>query len=56
MSELRYVVRFFKDSRYSYSVHCDQHVLDDLLEYGRNEGFTFKVIAYDAKEYDESEV
>lgn len=46
MDSIRYVVRFFNDDQYLYSVHCGQSVLDDLLAEAKNIGYTVKVVAY----------
>lgn len=54
MDSIRYVVRFFNDDQYLYSVHCGQSVLDDLLAEAKNIGYTVKVVAY--KSDSESEV
>lgn len=46
MVEIKYVVRFFKDDKYLYSIHCDENVLDDLISSAKEKGESVKVIAY----------
>lgn len=46
MSEIKYVIRFFKDDKYLYSVHCDDVVLSDIVEKAKCDGQTVKVVAY----------
>lgn len=53
MSEIRYVVRYYSDGNYLYSVHCSARILDDLICKAKDIGHTVKVLAY---EFDESEV
>lgn len=48
MSNIKYVIRFFKDDMYLYSVHCSPDVLDELLEGAKEFGYEFKVLAYRA--------
>ncbi len=54
MDLIRYVVRFFNDDQYLYSVHCGQSVLDDLIAQAKDSGLNVKVVAY--KSDSESEV
>ena len=54
MDTIKYVVRFFLDDKYLYSVHCDIDSLDELLADARENGRNFKVVAY--KSSSESEV
>ena len=54
MDKIKYVVRFFLHDQYLYSVHCDQLILDEILENAKNEGKSVKVLAY--KSDSESEV
>ena len=47
MSEIRYVVRFFDEhEKYLYSIHCDQLILDELLNGAKEDGKKVKVVAY----------
>ena len=46
MVEIKYVVRFFINDQYLYSVHCDQEILDDVIKNAKENGQTVKVIAY----------
>ncbi len=50
MSDLKFVVRFFKDDLYLYSVHCDQSILDDLISKAKEDGQNVKVVAYKSDE------
>lgn len=54
MDSIKYVVRFFLDDKYLYSVHCDADTLDDLLADAKENGKNVKVLAY--KSNSESEV
>ena len=46
MSQIKYVIRFFKDDMYHYSIHCSPEVLDDLLAKAKEDGLNVKVLAY----------
>lgn len=46
MDSIRYVVRFFLDDKYLYSIHCDVNTLDDLLLDAKDSGKTVKIVAY----------
>lgn len=46
MVEIKYVVRFFKDDQYLYSVHCDQEVLDEIVAKADADGQKVKIVAY----------
>lgn len=46
MDSIKYVVRFFLDEKYLYSVHCDVDAIDDLLADAKERGRTVKVVAY----------
>ena len=46
MEQLKYVVRYFKDDQYLYSVHCDELILDDLIMRAKDNGYNVKIVAY----------
>lgn len=46
MDSIKYVVRFFLDNKYLYSIHCDADSLDDLLLDAKDRGKTVKIVAY----------
>ena len=46
MSELKYVVRFFKDDQYLYSIHCDHEVLNEIVAKADADGQKIKIVAY----------
>lgn len=49
--DVKYVIRFFKDDKYLYSIHCSKECLDDLTEKAKQAGETVKIVAYkDSKE------
>lgn len=50
MSEIKYVVRFFQDDQYLYSVHCDSLILDDVVKKAKDVGQNVKIIAYKSDE------
>ena len=56
MDSIKYVVRFFLDDKYLYSVHCDIDSLDDLLLDAKDRGKTVKILAYKNSSDSESEV
>lgn len=50
MSELKYVVRFFKDDQYLYSIHCDHEVLNEIVAKAEVDGQKIKIVAYTSDE------
>lgn len=54
MSEIMYVVRYYSDGNYLYSVHCSSRILDDLVNKARSNGHTVKVLAYEKVESEDS--
>lgn len=46
MLDIKYVVRFYKNEKYLYSVHCSPDILDDILRGVDDPDIKTKVIAY----------
>lgn len=56
MDSVMYVVRFFLDNKYLYSIHCSADTLDDLLLDAKDNGKTVKIVAYKRDSEEVSEV
>lgn len=54
MDSIRYVVRFFSDNQYLYSIHCGHDILDTVIQDAKDSGYSVKVVAYNSDS--ESEV
>ena len=44
--ELKFIVRFFADDTYLYSIHCGKDILDEIVSSAKKDGKSVKIVAY----------